>query len=111
MTKFIKSSTNKDKEIIGQASNIIHHLNDLIHKLAFGGNNNLQETAFENAKNYFKVLNQNFISKIPHNESAVIKRNEELEAMLKKVYNNMDDDNGWQEEQQKEITELLNKPK
>ena len=107
MTKFIKSSTNKDKEIIGQASNIIHHLNDLIHKLAFGGNNNLQETAFENAKNYFKVLNQNFISKIPHNESALIKRNEELEAMLKKVYNNMDDDNGWQEEQKNEITELL----
>ena len=43
------------------------------------------------------------------NESALIKRNEELEEMLKKVYNNMDDDNGWQEEQKNEITELLNK--
>ena len=65
MTKFIKSSTNKDKDIIGQVSNVICHLNDLIHKLAYGGNNNLKEIAFENAKNYFKVLNQNFISKIP----------------------------------------------
>ena len=50
-----------------------------------------------------------WLEKIEDNESALIKRNEELEAMLKKVYNNMDDDNGWQEEQKNEITELLNK--
>ena len=49
-----------------------------------------------------------YLLEIPDNESALKKRNEELEAMLKKVYNNMDDDNGWQEEQKNEITELLN---
>ncbi len=47
-------------QVIGDASNVILHLNDLIHKMAFGGNESLKRLAYLNAVDYFEKLGRHF---------------------------------------------------
>ena len=84
-TKYIKVAVRDDKEIIGRASNVISHLNDLIHKLAYGGNDDLQEIAFENAKDFFDVLSKDFQSEIPDHTAQLKADKEELLEALEKA--------------------------
>lgn len=89
-----KLAVNDDKQIIGRASNVIGYLNDLIHKLAYGGNNDLQEIAFKNAKNFFEILSEHFVSETaePTFEHQIEKLEEdkaELLEALEKTKNEM----------------------
>ena len=80
-----KVAVSDDKKIIGRASNVINHLNDLIHKLAYGGNDGLQEIAFKNAKNFFDILSEDFQSETPDPTAQLQADKEELLEALEKV--------------------------
>lgn len=83
-TLYRKVAVSDDKKIIGRASNVISHLNDLIHKLAYGGNDDLQEIAFKNAKDFFDILSKEFQSEIPDPTAQLKADKAELLEMLEK---------------------------
>ena len=84
-TLYRKVAVSDDKKIIGGASNVIGHLNDLIHKLAYGGNDDLQEIAFKNAKDFFDILSKDFQPEIPDTTAQLKADKAELLEMLQKV--------------------------
>lgn len=49
-----------DYQIIGDATNVICHLNDLIHKIAFSANKDLKVLAYQNSVEYFNTLSKHF---------------------------------------------------